>query len=114
MLPLTRKELESHEDAKVCYICGVWLFKKLFRDISYRKFRDHCHYTGKYRGAGHSICNLKINVPKDIPVVFQRDSTYDYHFIIKELLNEFEGQNSFTGGNVLEKTEKSTKLFSFQ
>ena len=23
------------------------------------KFRDHCHYTGKYRGAARSICNLR-------------------------------------------------------
>ena len=99
MLPLTRKKLQSHKDAKVCYFCGVWLFKKLFRDIIYRKFRDHCHCTGKYRGAGYCVCNLKINMPKDIPVVFQRDSTYDYHFIIKELVNEFEGQLECTREN---------------
>ena len=23
------------------------------------EFRDHCHYTGKYRGAMHNICDLK-------------------------------------------------------
>ena len=23
------------------------------------------HYTGKYRGAAHSICNLRYKVPKD-------------------------------------------------
>ena len=26
MLPLRRKELESYEDAKVCYICGLRFF----------------------------------------------------------------------------------------
>ena len=36
----------------------------------YRKVRDHCHYTGKYRGAPHSICNLKYSVTKIIPIVF--------------------------------------------
>ena len=29
----------------------------------YRKVRDHCHYTGKFRGAAHTICNLRYKVP---------------------------------------------------
>ena len=53
--------------------------------------RDHCHYTGKYRDAAHSIRNLKFNVPNEIPVVFHNVSN-EHHFIIKELANEFEGQ----------------------
>ena len=52
-------------------------------DVNYRKVRDHCHYAGEYRGAAHSICNLKFNVPNEISVVFHRGSNYDYHFIIK-------------------------------
>ena len=54
--------------------------------------RDHCHFTSKYRGAAHGNCNLKLNVPNQIPVVFHNRSNYDYHFIIKELPNEFEGK----------------------
>ena len=50
----------------------------------YQKVRDYCHYTGKYRGAPHEICNLRYKTPKQIPVAFHNDSTYDYHFIIKE------------------------------
>ena len=38
------------------------------------------------------MCNLKYNIPKEIPVVFYNGSTYDYHFIIKELAEEFEGE----------------------
>ena len=91
MLPLPKEELKSHQDAKVCYIRGKRIFKKLSKSINYRKVRDHCHYTGQYRGAAHSICNLKFNVPNDIPVVFHNGSNYDYHFIIKELAKEFEG-----------------------
>ena len=46
------------------------MLKKLSKSISYCKIRNHCHYTGKYRGAAHSVCNLKFNVPNEIPVVF--------------------------------------------
>ena len=47
--------------------------------------RDLCHYTGKYREAAHDISNLRYKTPKEIPIVFQNGSTFDYHFIIKEL-----------------------------
>ena len=66
--------------------------KKLSKSINYRKVGDHCHYTGKYRGTAHSICNLKLKVTNEIPVVFHNGSNYDYHFIIKELTNESEGK----------------------
>ena len=65
----------------------------------HHKVRDHCHYTGKYRGAAHNICNLRSKVPKEIPVVFHNGSTYDYHFIIKELVKEFEGNFDCLGEN---------------
>ena len=78
-------------------------------DISikkYHKVRDHCHYMGKYRGAAHNICNLRYKVPKEIPIVFHNGSTYDYHFIIKELVKEFEGNFDCLGEN----TEKYIKF----
>ena len=53
---------------------------------------DHCYFAGKYRGAAHSICNLRYKTPKKIPVVFHNGSTYDYNFIIKDLAEESEGQ----------------------
>ena len=34
----------------------------------HHKVRDHCDYTGKFRGAAHNICNLRYNVPKKIPI----------------------------------------------
>ena len=37
------------------------------------------------------MCNLRYKIPKNIPVIFHNGSTYDYHFIIKELACEFEG-----------------------
>ena len=88
IIPLTRKEEINYNKQKVCYIC-----KKDFNknDKKHYKVKDHCHYTGKYRGAAHNICNLRYKVPKEIPVVFHNGSTYDYHFIIKELVKEFDG-----------------------
>ena len=65
----------------------------------YHKVRDHCHYTGKFRGAAHSICNLRYKTPKEIPIVFHNGSTYDYHFIINKLAKEFDGQLECLGEN---------------
>ena len=58
----------------------------------YHKIRDKCHYAGKYRGTAHDICNLRYKTPKEFPAVFHNGFTYDYHFIIKELAKEFDGQ----------------------
>ena len=65
--------------------------KKLSNDINHQKVRDYCHYTGKYRGPSHRICNLIFNLTNKIAVGFCNGSKYDYDFI-KELGNEFEGQ----------------------
>ena len=64
-----------------------------------QKVRDHCHHTGKYRGTAHSICNLHYKIIKEIPVVFHNGSTYDYHFIIKQLAREFKGNFECLGEN---------------
>ena len=66
---------------------------------NYHKVRDHYHYTGKYRGAAHSICNLRYKTPKEIPVMFHNGSTHDYHFVIKELTKKSEGQFECLGEN---------------
>ena len=65
----------------------------------YHKVRDHYHYTGKYRGAAHGIYNLIYRTPKEILVAFHNGSTYDYHFISKELAKIFEGQFDCFGEN---------------
>ena len=95
MIPLTDEEKESYEKQKVCFICG----KEFNTDKKYCKVRDHCHYTGKFRGAAHSICNLRYKIPREIPVVFHNGSTYDYHFIIKQLAIEFKGKFDCLGEN---------------
>ena len=91
MIPLTNEENKSYIKQEVCQVC-----KKKFRfndnNKKCHKVRDHCHYTGKYRGAAHNSCNLNYKASKKIPIVFHNGSTYDYHFIIKELAKEFNGQ----------------------
>ena len=94
MIPLTNKESKSHEKQNVCHIC-----KKTFQYDKNKKVRDHCHYAGKFRGAAHSECNLRYKVPKEIPVVFHNGSTYDYHFIIRQFAEEFEGEFKCLGEN---------------
>ena len=75
--------------------------KKEFRtDKKYYKVRGHCHYTRKFRGAAHSICNLCYKIPKEILIVFHNGSTYDYHFIIKQLAIEFRVNFDCLGKNI--------------
>ena len=47
----------------------------------------------------HSICNLKYSIPKKAIVIFHDGSKYDYHFTIKDLEEEFEGQFTCLGEN---------------
>ena len=63
-----------------------------------RKVKDHCHYTGKFRGAAHSICNLNCKVPKNIPII--HNASYDTHFIINQLAEEFKGELNCIGENM--------------
>ena len=88
IIPLTTEEKINYNDQKVCYIC-----KREFDTI------DKKNYKVTTRGVAHNICNLRYKVPKEIPVVFHNGSTYDYHFIIKELVKEFEGNFDCLGEN---------------
>ena len=91
MIPLAKEEEDNYNKENTCYICK--------KDFNNDKVRDHCHFTGKYRGAAHNTCNLRYKVPKNIPVIFHNGSTYDYHFIIKELACEFDGNFECLGEN---------------
>ena len=101
IIQLTDKENKSYENQKVCHICKKeFCFdeneKNKFK--LYQNVRDHCHYTGQFREAAHSICNLRYKVPKDIPVVIH-NARYDTRFIIKQLAEEFGGQFECIGEN---------------
>ena len=51
------------------------------------KVRDHCHISGKFRGAAHFSCNANFNISKKVPVVFQNLKGYDCHLIMRGLSN---------------------------
>ena len=102
MIPLTDNENKFYEEQKECHIFQKEFHydkneKKKFK--LYQKVRDHCHYTQKFRGAAHSICNLRYKVHQEIPVRIHNGSKYDYHFIIRELAEEFKGQFECLGEN---------------
>ena len=76
-LRLTIAEQKSFEEAETCYICS--------RELKKDKVRDHCHFTGQYRGAAHNKCNLMCCKPKILPVIFHNLQGYDAHLFIKQL-----------------------------
>ena len=98
IIRLTKEERKIHRKQKVCYICKKE-FSTADDDKKQNKVKDHFHYTGKYRGAAHNICNLRYKTPKEIPLVLHNGSTYDYHLIIKKLTEEFEEQFECLGEN---------------
>ena len=54
-MEITPREQAEYELATNCWICGSGDFGE-----NNQKVRDHCHFTGKYRGAAHNKCNLRL------------------------------------------------------
>ena len=80
---LIMSEEEEHlfQQSNSCWIC-----KKLI-DNDEEKVRDHCHVTGKFRGAAHWDCNINFQLTKKVPVIFHNLRGYDSHLIFYELKN---------------------------
>ena len=76
-MKITKKEKQDFQKETVCHICE--------NPLNNDKVRDHCHLTGRFRGAAHSKCNLRFRLPKFYPVIFHNLSGYDTHMFIKEL-----------------------------
>ena len=79
-----------HESQNERYACGEKFNPK---SQEYRKVRDHCHYTGKYRGALHSKCNLRLKKSLTIPVFFHNLTGYDSHLFVKRLADSLGDVN---------------------
>ena len=88
-IKLKKPEQKDRQKAKQqtnCYLCKKPLLQKNYRDA----VKDHCHITGKYRGAAHNSCNLKLRInPKtdQIPVVFHNLRGYDAHHLMQAMAN---------------------------
>ena len=66
-----------------------------------KKVKDHCHYTRKFRGVAHSICNLRHKVSDDMPIIIY-NASYETHFIINQLAKESKGELDCIGENMEE------------
>ena len=73
----TKEEEKQFNITSDCWICG--------EELGNDRVRDHCHYTGRYRGAAHNSCNLKYRKPESVPVFFHNLTGYDSHLFIKKL-----------------------------
>ena len=78
-LIMSEKEEHLFQQSNSCWIC-----KKLI-DNDEEKVRDHCHVTGKFRGAAHWDCNINFQLTKKVPVIFHNLRGYDSHLIFNEL-----------------------------
>ena len=81
----TEEDIKQFNKASDCWICG--------EELGNDRVRDHCHFTGRYRGPAHNKCNLKYRKPKNISVFFHNLSGYDSHLFIKKLGTPNKNEN---------------------
>ena len=90
-MTMTEDDCDRYEKENSCYACGVEFGticgtdKETGEPILVEKCRDHCHITGKYRGAACDKCNLRMRVPMFVPVIFHNLEGYDSHLFVKSL-----------------------------
>ena len=76
---MTEDDKTDFDTATKCFVCG-----KGFQEGD-KKVRDHCHFTGKYRGCAHDDCNLAFSMRYyKIPVFLHNLKNYDAHLIINK------------------------------
>ena len=79
---MKEQNIKDYEKATKCWICEQEITKNS------PKVRDHCHFTGEYRGAAHKSCNFKLKIKPDkteLPEVFHNLREYDSHLIMQTI-----------------------------
>ena len=82
-LIMSKKEEHLFQQSNSCWIC-----QKLI-DNDEERVGDHCHVTGKFRGAAHWSCTISFQLTKKVPVIFHNLGGYNSHLIFNEL-NKFD------------------------
>ena len=99
-LIMSAEEEERFQLSNSCWICD-----KLFH-VGDDKVRDHCHITGKYRGAAHWSCNINLKLSKKIPVIFHNLRGYGSHLIMKDI-SKFDVKISYDSHLIIKELSKS-------
>ena len=73
----SKVDSKNFDNSINCWICK--------EELGEDRVRDHCHFTGKFRGAAHNECNMQFRRPKFVPIIFHNLSGYDNHLFIKNL-----------------------------
>ncbi|CAG2215764.1 unnamed protein product [Mytilus edulis] len=91
---MTGSDWQSFKKATMCHICK--------KELADSRVRDHCHVTGKFRGAAHNDCNINYKFTGRIPVVFHNLRGYDSHLIM-QAIGKVEGKKLNCIANNMEK-----------
>ena len=78
---MTQKKEEDFQNEDVCRFCE--------RNNESDRVRDHCYFTGKYRGSAHNTCNINVTQQQSniIPFTFHNFSKYNCHMFFKRLVD---------------------------
>ena len=74
-LIMINEDEEIYNNSHICWICK--------QELNTDKVKDHYHVTGKFRGAAHNKCNLKLRIPRTLPIIFHNLQGYYGHIIFK-------------------------------
>ena len=81
---MTIEDEDNYQSSQNC-----WIYKEKIDD---KKVKDHCHITGKHRGAAHSQCSLKLRISRKLPIICNNLEGYYGHLIFRKL-NNFKNIN---------------------